>query len=228
MKKIIALSLMLLIMACKKKNTNNDPAPTTTTTGGTPTVAVAPYAAEFYVNSTDYNYGIATAKFFTEDNTSVTVDGVKVDGMTMGIYPGNEYRYALSIGTYTAPVKWEISSGISFVPDTTFYSPVIPAIGFQKNVNQIYTKNQSFTVTVDASNCDSLFCTLGTVIKKIPGKTGITGITYGPLDNVKYNVLDSTRVDINVQTLNYSNFTVRGRKWKNVSTAQTISYFKYQ
>lgn len=221
---------MLLVMACKKKDTNNDPAPTTstTTTGGTPTVAVAPYAAEFYVNSTDYNYGIATAKFYTEDNTSVTVDGVKVDGITMGTYPGNEYRYALSSGTYTSAVKWEILSGLSFVPDTSFNSPAIPAIGFQKDITKVYNKTQSFTVTVDAGNCDSLFCTLGTVMKKIPGKTGITGIVFDPSDNVKYNDFDSTRVDVNVQTLNYSIFSVKGRKWKNVATAKTLSYFKYQ
>lgn len=219
---------LVFVWSCQKKNETPEEVPVTnTTTGAIPTPTVISIAAEFEVNSTDYNYGYASARFYN-DNTVITLNSVKLNGTMMALVPSNEYRSALTSSTYTSAVSWEIKSSVSYFPDTTFLSPPIPKIGFQKDISKIFDKTQDFSVVVDASECDSLFCTLGEVTKRIPGKTGITTITYTPADKVKYSVTDSTEVEVRVVTANYDIFTVRGKKWRSVAQARSLSHYKYK
>jgi hypothetical protein len=229
MKYVIVLLCFLIVWSCEKKKETVDESPaTSTTTGAVPTPTVISNTAEFEVNATDYNYAYASARFYSADKNPITVNSVKINGSLMGIYTNNEYRYALASSTYTSAVNWVVSSGVSYIPDTSFMSPTFPKIGYQKDITRTYDKSLDFVITVDVSECDSLFFTLGEVLKKIPGKSGITSITYTPADKVKYSVTDSTEVDVKVVTANYSLFNVRGKKWRSVSQSRSLSHYKYK
>jgi len=229
MKNVIALFCLLIVWSCEKKKDTVDESPaTSTTTGAIPTPTVISNTAEFEVNATDYNYAYASARFYSADKNPITLNSVKINGSLMGIYSNNEYRYALASSTYTSAVNWVVSSGVSYIPDTSFLSPPFPKIGYQKDITRTYNKTLDFVVAVDVSDCDSLFFTLGEVLKKIPGKSGISSITFTPADKVKYSVTDSTEVEVKVVTANYSLFTVRGKKWKSVSQTRSLSHYKYK
>jgi hypothetical protein len=229
MKYVIALFCLLIVWSCEKKKDTVDESPvTSTTTGAVPSPTVISNTAEFEVNATDYNYAYASARFYSTDKNPITLNSVKINGSLMGIYINNEYRYALASSNYTTAVNWVVSSSVSYIPDTSFLSPPFPKIGYQKDITRTYDKTLDFVVAVDVSDCDSLFFTLGEVLKKIPGKSGITSITYTPADKVNYSVTDSTEVGVKVVTANYSLFTVRGKKWKSVSQTRSLSHYKYK
>lgn len=230
MKNLFALALVLSLFSCKKKETTEE-APVSSTTGATPTPTSTPtttFAVEFEVNSTDYNYASSFARFYSDAKTGITMNSVKINGKNMGIYSNNVYRYDLASSTYTAPVTWEVSSSVSFIPDTLFVSDPFPGIGYQKDITRLYDKTKEFSIVVDVSNCDSMFFKLGEVVKKIPGKSGINTITFKPEDNVKRSVTDSTEVDLQVITSNYRLFTVRGKKWKCQTNSSSLSHYKYK
>lgn len=230
MKKLFALIFVLSLFSCKKKETSEE-APVPSTTGATPTPTPTPtntFAVEFEVNSTDYNYASSFARFYSDTKTGITMNAVKINGKNMGIYSNNVYRYDLASSTYTAPVTWEVSSSVAFIPDTVFVSDAFPGIGYQKDITRLYDKTKEFNITVDVSNCDSMFFTLGDVVKKVPGKTGISTITFKPEDQVKRSVTDSTEVDLQVTTSNYRLFTVRGKKWKSQTNSRSFSHYKYK
>ncbi len=230
MRYLLGFICVLVLSNCEKKKDAVEPAPSTstTTTGAVPTQTVEYNTAEFEVNSTDYDYGYTNARFYYEKNNTFTMNSVKLNGDVMAMGPNNEYRTALINSTYTSAVTWNIVSSVSYIPDTSFMSPPIPKIGFQKDISKIYDKTLDFTIAVDAADCDSLFCTLGEVTKRIPGKSGITSITFYPTDKVKSSVTDSTKVEVRVVTTNYQLFTVRSKKWKSVSNARSLSHFKYK
>lgn len=230
MKNLLTIAIILSLFSCKKKEATEEAA-VLSTTGATPTPTSTPaatFAVEFEVNSTDYNYAYSFARFYSDNKTGITMNSVKIDGKNMGIYSNNVYRYDLASSTYTAPVTWEVSSSVSFIPDTLFVSDPFPGIGYQKDISRLYDKTKDFNITVDLSNCDSMFFKLGDVVKKIPGKTGISTITFKPEDNVKRSVTDSTQVDLQVTTSNYRLFTVRGKKWKCQTNSRSLSHYKYK
>lgn len=230
MRYLLGFIVVLVLSNCEKKKEAVEPAPSasTTTTGAVPTQTTEYNTAEFEVNSTDYNYGYTSARFYSEKNNTITMNSVKLNGVLMAMGPNNEYRTALSSSTYTSAVTWNIMSSVSYVPDTSFMSPAIPKTGFQKDISRTYDKTLDFTITVDAADCDSLFCTLGEVMKRIPGKKGITSITFYPSDKVKHNISDSTKIDVSVVTANYHLFNVRSKKWRSVSQFRLLSHYKYK
>lgn len=230
MKNLFAFILVLSLFSCKKKETSEE-ASVLSTTGAAPTPTASPgatFAAEFEVNSTDYNYAYSFAWFYSDNKTGITMNSVKINGKNMGIYSNNVYRYDLASSTYTAPVTWEVSSSVSFIPDTLFVSDPFPAIGYQKDISRLYDKTKDFNITVDLSNCDSMFFKLGEVVKKVPGKTGISTITFKPEDHVKCSVTDSTQVDLQVTTSNYRLVTVRGKTWKCQTNSRSLSHYQYK
>src|SRR6478752_7120520 len=136
--KYISIILCLLVLSnCVKKDEKHESTTVTatTTTGAAPTPTIISNTAEFEVNSTDYNYGFASVKFYNSDKSTFTVDGVKLNGQIMAMGP-NDYRSSLASSTYTSAVAYEISSSTSFIPDTSVMSPPIPKIGFQKDITR--------------------------------------------------------------------------------------------
>jgi hypothetical protein len=234
-KNILLLLGTLLMFSCEKKKTETPEEPsTTTTTGGTTGTPPPPppppplFSAVLTATNNDTNFGYTSARFFESTPSPVLIDEVKVDGKILGQVPNNEYRYTNTSSNYTAAVLWQISSSRAHIPDTALSSPAFPTLGFTKNVSLTYDKNLDFTIPLDVSGCDTMFVTLGTILKKITGKSGVTSITYKQADGVKPDLFDNTRVVIDVVSSNYKVINVRGRKWKLSSSTSAQSHYIYK
>ncbi|PBQ33228.1 hypothetical protein CNR22_16080 [Sphingobacteriaceae bacterium] len=236
MKKTFVLLSLLLLVGCKKKSSESAEETATTTTGsttsggsttGNPFVNPA-FAVELTSTNTDHSYSYSSARFYESSASAVLIDQVKSDNKIMGQYPGDEYRYANASSNYTAAVLWDLSSSREHIPDTSFYSPAFPGIGFTKNTSLTYDSTKDFTIAIDPGACDSMFITLGTITKKIRGKSGVNSVTFKPGDGVKANTFDTAEVVVEVATMNYSVFTVRARKWRVMSVTTAQSHYKYK
>ncbi len=240
MKKLFPLFLVVVLLCCKKKDKTESPAPsgttTTTTTGGTSTGGsttggIAPkYAAEFEAYNSlnsSLNTVYGKVKLYNTSGDLVSVDYIKLDGQNVVQLMSMDYLYT-STKTFTAPVTWEISDLYDKFPDTTFQSRPFPALGFTTAVNTLYNRTKDFTINIDVSTCDSMLFELGGVIKRIPGRSGITSVTFKPSDPVQRSIYDTTEVEVFVKSYNYQIFGLRGRNWKSIAGTGTGSTYKYK
>jgi hypothetical protein len=232
MKYFLIPIVVLIFFSCEKKKTerltdSSTPASTGSTTGN-PQPPEPPFAADLIVTNTDHNYSYGSAHFYGTTTLAIVVDAVKLNGQVTAQVPGNEYRYTNSSSNFTGTVLWEIFSSTQNIPDTSLYSPPFPNLGFTKNSGLTYDKTQDFNIPVDVTGCDSMFITLGTVLKKVAGNSGTTSITFKPADGVKADPLDNTQVVVDVSFLNYSVITVRGKKWKQASATTAQSHYNFK